>query len=252
MAELIKVKQEKTDQPTGDLLTQEFLQQIKDFALKGVASMGQNAGPQAAMNPLTPGVVQFPIYEEGELLDEAVVFFAPLTHYALASYIKDGKEVLPPYHNTETQEMTIKFKNNHRYMDTEKRMQIQCSFKTVFKSVCDYIRQSPHFGLLIFETMAGAKAVDMDHFKAVTSYMTMVAGLNDSDLIARCRHEEIEIETSDMQALKAQLVYKLAKTEISRYQQSLLDRKEESLGLVKQLDTDPRQAVPAYADEAAT
>ena len=143
-----------------------------------------------------------------DYLDEAVVFFAFSTVYGIYGDKRYGREVDTPRGEG------FSFKKLYRYgkRRTARGIEMVSVSQLIVRSRVDaeWLKAHSLFNIKFFESVDKVQSVDVTFAEKLAEQNTIVASMNDYQVIQRCKSNDIEVSTSDTVQLRKMLVRKMA------------------------------------------
>jgi hypothetical protein len=154
---------------------------------------------------------------EDDWLENPVVFFSFSINFSIFGDRRRGVQVLPPQGAVKFTPL-IRTKRKGRRNNTE--VVSVSSVKVHSKEVVDYLRNHSQFGIKFYENMGSAMNVDSVWAQKMVEAQQSISRLSDMQIIARAKQEGIAVEQSP-EAMRKQLIEKIAKAQIAKHEATL-------------------------------
>lgn len=151
---------------------------------------------------------------EDDWLEVPVVFFAYSINFSIHGDKQRGQVTAPP-------QGALRFKpiiRTKRKRGKEEEVISVSSVKVHSKAVAEWMRNHSHFGIAFFENMDSVLNIDSGWAQRLIEANQSIQSLSDQQIIARCRQENLPIE-SDIVKMRKSLVALVAEKSIKHQEE---------------------------------
>lgn len=130
---------------------------------------------------------------KSDKLDKPTTFITIGRGYVMSCYNKDGSEVLAPY----GQPILFKWRNSDKRGQGGEEVAIHYStYSTWSKKECEFIKESPYFGHLIFDSVSKMSKVNPNLVSAIEQATNYVANMTQDQMFAIANQYHLDVDMS--------------------------------------------------------